>query len=138
MWLIADGSKEVEKQVRAAIKTALTPATLATSDRSKPHKCQLNHCNLNGVINQLMVPFGKVAENTSSAATTVSDDITVWKSGCLCAVWPRAELDVEYNMTIMAEPEVHESAAKGILDGEYPLLNLRHASQTRDIAFSQF
>lgn len=85
-----------------------------------------------------MVPFGKVAENMSSAATTVSDDITVWKSGCLCAVWPRAELDVEYNMKIMAEPEVHESAGKDILDGEYPSLNLPHASQTCEIESSQF
>ena len=103
--------------MRAAIKTALTPAALATSDRNKPHKFQLNYCSQSGV--NLMQSFAKVANDMSLAPSYVFDHGVVWNFGCLCAVWPRAELDMEYDMKILAEPAEHKSAAKDILDGDY-------------------
>lgn len=66
-----------------------------------------------------MKPFAKVA--CDSAPKCGFDHGVVCNFGCLCAVWPQAELDMEYDMKILAEPAEHTSAAKDILDGDYLL-----------------
>ncbi|KAL3157879.1 hypothetical protein ABBQ32_012289 [Trebouxia sp. C0010 RCD-2024] len=98
---ISRGGKEADKQVRAAIKTALTPAARATPNRNKPYA--LSHCNRYG-------------SNSGQPYTQTLYDWTVDQHSYLCAVWSRAELNMEYNMKIMAEPAVHESAAKEVLE----------------------
>ena len=67
----------------------------------------------------MMESFAKVPNDVGSASTCVFDHTVVWNHGCLCAVWPRAELEMEYDMKIMAEPAEHESATKDALDGDY-------------------
>ena len=111
----AGGSKEADKHVRAAIKTALTPAALATSDGNKPHNFQLNYCTQSGV--DLLDSFATTARDMGSASSCVLDPI-VWGQGCLCAIWPRGQMDTELDMKIMAEPAEHESAAKEVLEGD--------------------
>lgn len=108
----AAGGKEADKQIRAAIRTALAPAAqavparkslLASSSSNTAYTFQLNHSNRYG-------------NNTGQPCTQL------WYDGgdqnCMCAVWPRAELGMEYNIRIMAEPAMHESAAKEILEGD--------------------
>lgn len=73
-----------------------------------------------------MESFAKVPNDVGSVSTCVSDHTVVWNHGCLCAVWPRAELEMEYDMKIMAEPVEHESAAKDALDGELPVTQPLH------------
>ena len=129
--LTAGGSKEADRHVRAAIKTALTPAALATSEGHKAHKFQLNYCTRSGV--NMMESFAKVAHDLGSSSSCVYDHSVVWEHGCLCAVWPQAQLDMEYDMKIMAEPEEHKSAAKDILDGDYLRLNLLHDARSSHV-----
>ena len=96
------GGKEADKQVRAAIKTALTPAARATPNR--PYT--LNHCDRYG-------------SNSRMPYTQALYDPTIGQHIYQCAVWSRADLNMEYDMKIMAEPAVHESAAKEILEGDF-------------------
>lgn len=99
------GGKEADKQVRAAIKTALTPAARATANRNKPASFQLNHANRYG-------------SNSGQPYAHTMYDWTLGEHSYLCALWARADLNSEYEMKIMAEPAVHESAAKEILKGD--------------------
>ena len=85
----------------AAIKSALTPAALNTSNSSARQTFQLKNCSRNGV------PTG------DPITATVNSEVT--DHMCLCAIWPA--MDMEYNLEVMAKPTVHESAAKDILDG---------------------
>lgn len=97
------GGKEADKQARAAIKMALTPAARATPNRNKPYA--LNHCDRYG-------------SNSRLPYTQALYDPTIGQHIYQCAVWSRADVNMEYDMKIMAEPAVHESAAKEILEGD--------------------
>lgn len=103
--------------MRAAIRTALTPAALATSSKSKHHTFQLNYCDRYGMNTGL--PFTEAADTLDYNTMVYNHNLGISDYSCLCAVWPRTALNSEYNIKILAEPAVHESAAKDILDGEY-------------------
>ena len=42
----------------------------------------------------------------------------IFGDGFLCAVWGAQDLAKEYDMKVMAEPVMHESADKDLLAGE--------------------
>lgn len=97
------GGAEADKHVRAAIKKALTPAALPGA--AKGCMFALNVSNSRGMNSRH--PF--------SMKTNFHD---IFGNGFLCAVWGAQDLAKEYDMKVMAEPVVHESADKDLLAGE--------------------
>ena len=105
--IVYAGGAEADKQVRAAIKKALAPAALAGN--ADPSVFALN-CS------------DRRSENSNSSFSVKSPHPGY--DGCvfLCAVWDRLALAREYNMQILAEPAVHESAEEERLAGEPTLV----------------
>lgn len=103
--IVYAGGAEADKQVRAAIEKALAPAALAGN--ANPSVFALNRSD-------------RTSENSNSSFSVKSPQY----AGCafLCAVWDRLALAREYNMQILAEPAVHESAEEERLAGEPTLV----------------
>ena len=99
------GGAEADKQVRAAIRKALTPAVIA--GKAKHGAFQLHRSDR---ASHDMVMFKSFSDKMT---INEYDDCTF-----LCALWGPSSVDEDYNMQILAEPEVHESANQERIDGE--------------------
>ncbi|KAL0037451.1 hypothetical protein WJX79_008678 [Trebouxia sp. C0005] len=113
------GGPEADKHVRAAISKALTPAALpGLAKRSSFALSMSNRAGFNdGTPFSVRFPLPEY------------DDCTF-----LCAVWDKETLAQEYNMKIMAEPVVHESADKDLLAARALIFNsvLSHIRGAQD------
>ncbi|DBB09876.1 TPA: hypothetical protein ACH3X3_001489 [Trebouxia sp. C0006] len=94
------GGPEADKRVRAAISKALTPAALP--GLAKGSSFALNQSDRAG--------FNDGTPFSVRSPLPEYDDCTF-----LCAVWDKETLAKDYNMKVMAEPVVHESADKDLL-----------------------
>jgi len=88
--------------VRAAISKALTPAALPGLAKGSSFALSLSD----------RAGFNDGTPFSVRSPLPEYDDCTF-----LCAVWDKEKLAKEYNMKVMAEPVVHESADKDLLAG---------------------
>ncbi|KAL0020479.1 hypothetical protein WJX77_009137 [Trebouxia sp. C0004] len=94
------GGPEADKHVRAAISKALAPAALPGLAKGSSFALSLSD----------RAGFNEATPFSVRSPLPGYDDCTF-----LCAVWDQETLAKEYNMKIMAEPVVHESADKDLL-----------------------